>query len=92
MAPQPVAGDVASRPRPQRRGSAEVTVVAAAASIGWRWPAVAGDGERPTTAVQPVARPAPSAAGGGGAAAAGAVGAAIGGSTVEVAVAAAGCT
>jgi len=89
VAPPPVAGGVASRPWPR---SAAVTVVAAAASIGRRWPAVAGDGERPTTAVQPVARPAPSAACGGGAAAAGVVGVAIGGSTVEAAVAAPGCT
>lgn len=90
MAPPPVAGDVASRPWPQWRRFAAVTVAAAAARIVWQWSVVAGDGERPTTAVQPVARPTPSAAGG-GAAVAGLVGAAIGGSTVVAAVAAAGC-
>jgi len=88
-----VAGDVASRPRPQWRRSAAVTAAAAVASIVWLWPAAAGDGERPTTAVQPVTRPAPSAADGGAAAvaaaAAGVVGAATGGSTVVTAVAAA---
>lgn len=89
MAPPPVAGDVASRPRSQWRCFAVVTVAAAAAKIVWQWSAAAGDGERPTTAVQPVARPTPSAAG--GAAVAGLVGAAIGGSTVVAAVAAAGC-